>query len=464
MLKSTQLDVYNWWRGNGSVLSILHARRGWGKTWFFLTIALEEMARNPGARIVYAAPSREMAKQIVIPTVHLIIPHDLPDDIRPEWRADRHAIVHPNGAFCVVEGADDDRGKHLRGPFANLVLMDEMAFWRHPDFVYRSVLFPQAERRQGRMLGASTSPESPQHEFSTVLIPEAVSQGAYVKRTLDDDKTLTQNAKDAIAAQYDKANHDPEIGRQSTQYRREYNCEIVTESERAVVPEFVAEYHVGVSERPEFYDGYTVLDLGMVDLSHALFSFYDYDAATIVVEDEYVKQYTTVSEMAPLLLAKERQLWGTQVPRKRVSDAQPISLAEFSRQHLLQPQLVPREMRFAAAENREPEALINRMRSLFDANRIRINPRCTNLIAQLAGGLWNERRTDFERMPGLGHLDGVLALAYTVDSIDYGYNPASRKKYDRERFGGDFTSHSDKQKRYGNLSKMMPSSVRRGSR
>lgn len=400
------------------------------------------MARMPGSRIVYAAPSREMAKQIVIPTAELLIPKDLPDSIKPVWRADIHSYVHPNGSRCVVEGADDDHGKHLRGPFAHLVLMDELAFWRHCDFVYRSVLYPQVQRTNGRMLGASTSPESPHHEFATVLIPEAVREGAYIKRTLDEDTSLTQNAKASIAAQYDK-DRNSERGRQSSQYRREYNCEIVVETERAVLPEFEVEQHVAIRERPEFFDGYTVLDLGLVDLSHCLFMYYDFDNATIVIEDEIVRQYVTVSEMAPQLYAKERELWGSQAPRKRVSDAQPISLAEFGRQHILQPDKVPREMRFAAAQNREPEALINRARSMLAAKRIKIHPRCKELISQCQGGLWNEKRTDFERIAGLGHLDGLMALVYGVDTIDYATPPANRKIWNREKYGVELHAKPD---------------------
>jgi hypothetical protein len=73
----------------------------------------------------------------------------------------------------------------------------------------------------------------------------------------------------------------------------------------------------------------------------------------------------TVSELAPLIHQKEKELWGDHKIRKRVSDADPMELAEFARQHLLQPAIVPREMRFSAAQNRNPDALINRMRSLI---------------------------------------------------------------------------------------------------
>lgn len=428
-LKATQREVSRWWNEEvQAVLTILHARRGFGKTWFLLTDAFETMAKQPGCRLVYAAPSREMAKSIVIPTAHLLIPRDLPDAVRPVWFASEHAFIHPNGSRCVVEGADDEHGAHLRGPFAHRVYMDELGFWRYCDYVYRSVLYPQVERTSGRMLGVSTSPESPHHEFASILIPEAKSDGAYAKISLDDDFTVTDEQKAKIAAQY-SGKRDPEEGRKSTQFQREYLCELVTETERAVLPEFNIEMHVRVMKRPEFYDAYTVMDLGMVDLTHCLLSYYDFEAATIVITREVVKQYVTVSELAPMIYEAEQETWGKEKKvRKRMSDAQPISLAEFARQHLLQPHKVPKEMRFSAVDNRDPEALLNRTRAMLSAQRIAIDPSCVELIKQCQGGLWNERRTDFERIPGLGHLDGVMTLAYTIDTIDYQTNPATMQK------------------------------------
>ncbi len=461
-LKPTQKEIYDWWHAQDALLSLVHARRGFGKTWFFLTLAFERMAKSPGSRLVYAAPSREMAKSIVIPTAELLIPKDLPDEIRPVWAASEHAFVHPrNGSRCVIEGADDDHGKHLRGPFAHEIYMDELAFWRYCDYVYRSVLYPQVQRTGGRMLGASTSPESPSHEFATILIPEAISEGSYVKVTIDDDYTLTQSAKDAIAAQFDP-NRDAVKGRGSTMYRREYGCELVTETERAVLPEFNAMFHVAQRERPEYYDRYTVLDLGMTDLSHCLLSYYDFDNAVIVIEAEVVRQYCTVSQLAPEILDAEYATWGKEhAPRKRVSDAQPISLAEFARQHLLQPDIVPKEMRFSAANNRDPEALINRSRSLLASNRIAINPRCVELIKQCQGGLWNQKRTDFDRIPGLGHLDGLMALVYTVDQIDYANNPTlAQKKYNPDNYPIEMLKKPETNQ-HQSLLKLLPKAARR---
>jgi hypothetical protein len=301
------------------------------------------------------------------------------------------------------------------------------------------------------------------HEFATVIIPEAISEGAYVKVTLDDDYTVTQEKRDTIAAQYSKT-RDPEDGRQSTIYRREFGCELVTETERAVVPEFDFDIHVQDRKRPDFYDAYVFMDQGFVDLTHALFVHYDFMQATIIVEDEIAMQHVTISELAPLIHAKEKELWADKKVRKRVSDSPPISLAEFSRQHLLQPKIVPREIRFSAAENRDPDALINRARSLFASKRIVVNPRCVELIKQLKGGLYNERRTDFAVIPGLGHLDGIMALAYAVDGIDFQTDPeAMQRKFSREYYGTELST-PQRDSQHKSLEKLLPKTGRRAQK
>lgn len=452
-LRPTQRRAYDWWNANDAMLSVIHWRRGAGKTWLFLTIAFEYMAKNPGARLVYAAPSREQAKQIVIPTAQLIIPKILPDDIKPRWSATDHAYTHPNGSRCVVDGADDEHGDHLRGPFAHLVFMDESGFWRYCEHVYRSVLYPQVQRTGGRMLCASTSPESPHHEF-VGLIDEAKREGAYTRLPLDEDETIHQFERDRIAAQFSK-NRDPIDGRKSTSFRREYGCEIVTEAESAVLPEFDMEQHVREVPRVEFWDGYTSIDLGMQDFSHGLAAWYDFDSATVVIEDEVCLNSSPVSVLAPHIIAMERRAFGATAPRTRVSDNHPLEIAEFGRQHLLQPELVPRELVFSAANNRNPEALINRCRSMLVNGRIAIHPRCKELIKQCQGGLWNRRRTDFERIPGLGHLDGVMSLVYLLDVVDYAHNPNARKKLNPETHA-TYLYKSEAQRQFGALEKLIP--------
>lgn len=428
--------------------------RRFGKSTLLVCLAVEHAMVTHHGRVIFAAPTREQARDIVSPIFRHVL-EDCPDHLRPRYNESRNFYTFDaTGCEIHIDGADDERGARLRGTKATLALGDEVGFWRYPVEVIKNVLLPQTITCNGRIIVASTPPESPHHPFWD-LVAEARVNGAYEQRTIYENPMVTP----ALIEEYMRESG----GENSSAWRREYLCERVAEIERAVIPEFKPAQHVAEFVRPAFYDGYVSLDLGLVDLSHALFAHYDFANATVVVEDEVVRQYCTVSQLAPEIYAKERELWPTQKPKLRVSDAQPISLAEFSRQHVLQPSLVPRETLFASAQNREPEALINRARALFASNRIKIHPRCKNLIAQVEGGLWNAKRTDFERIPGLGHLDGLMALVYLVDVIDYASNPASRERLNPEEYAL-YYKKTQTEERYSNLARMLPRSARRPTR
>jgi len=452
MMHDGQRDVANWWRSNGQMVSIVLCARGFGKSTLLLKEGIEQCMSARNQRVLYAAPSREQAKQIVVATAEAML-ETCPQELAPHWSDSKHAYVWPNKSQLIIEGADDENGKHLRGPWANLVLCDEQGFWRRPEYVTRSILIPLAHRAHGRIISASTPPESPLHEFVT-MIRHADVRGALVVRTIDSNPLLTPQRRQELINEI--GNGDPS----ASAVRRELFCEIVTETERAVVPEFNKEEHVAEIERPKMYDGYVAIDLGFRDLTHAVFAYYLFDEATVVVEGEVCVNNKPVSEIAPILVAKETELWGEQEPYIRISDNDPMEVEEFGRQHYLQPNKVPRELRFSPANNRDPEALLNRLRSLFFAGRIKISPKCVKLIAMLEGGLWNDRRTDFEKIPGLGHLDGVMALAYLIDRIDYARNPESRRFIDPQThavYGRD----TESQKRFGALAKLRPKVIRR---
>jgi len=388
LLHADQQSAARWWRTGSGQTQILLCARGWGKTWFMLTLALERgfLARRP-ERLVYAAPSREQAKQIVVPTLREML-RDCPEALAPRWSATGHSLRFTGGTELVIEGANDEAGEHLRGPFAHEVYCDEVRSWREAKTVVDSVLKPIAMRVGGRILIATTPPDSVHHDF-VAMLNESRAKGHAMTRTIYDNPRLSPAD---IAEQISEMG-----GADSTTVRRELLCEIVTETERAVLPEFSVVRHVESLERPTYYDGYVSIDLGMHDFTHALFAYYDKPTERIVIERELCVQSKPVSEIAPLVSAIELELWGTQRPRVRVSDNHPMEIAEFGRQHLLQPDRVGRPLSFAPANNQKPEALLNRVRSLLFKDRLKIHPSCAQLITQCEGGLWNARRTDFDR-------------------------------------------------------------------
>jgi hypothetical protein len=422
-LHSGQLILDDAARRATDTIAVLHAARGFGKTWWRLVRHTEKCLLKTKQRHVYAAPTREQAKQIVIPTMDMVI-EDAPPHLKPIWQASDHRYYFPStGSILIIDGADDERGNHLRGPFADEITFDEAAFARHCLYVLKSVLLPQATRRNGRIVVCSTSPESVGHDFVGISI-EAQQAGSYFKFTIHDNPRLSlaqiEHQAREMAEQMFKAHPWDD-----TFVRRELLCEFVTDTRRAVIPEFDEAAHViDEYERPEWVDCYDGLDLGLVDLTHLLLGYWDFANATLVIEDEICANYMRTAVFAEKAKAKERELWGAipycanptkhnRCPFGRYSDNEAQQLFD----------LAGHGLSFAPAIKVDKEAALNRLRQMFASGKVKIHKRCVNLIHQLKVGIWNERRTDYERLPGAGHLDGIDALIYMSRSIDYNRNP-----------------------------------------
>jgi hypothetical protein len=404
-------------------IAVLHAARGFGKTWWRLVRHIEKCMRGRKQRHIYAVATREQAKQIVIPTMDLIC-EDAPAHLKPVWQVSEHRYYFPStDSVMILAGADDERGNLLRGPFADEITFDEAAFSRHCAYVLKAVLLPQATRRNGRIVVCSTSPESVGHDFVGICA-EAKQTGNYHRFTIHDNPRLTPAQVERQAHEMADAMFKQEPW-SDTFVRRELLCEFVTDTRRAVIPEFEEARHVVESyERPTWVDCYEGLDLGLVDLTHCLFGFWDFANATLVVEDEICANYMRTKKFAELAKAKEAELWSeipyfanpsqhNKCPFGRYSDNEAQQLYD----------LAAEGMSFAPAIKVEKEAALNRLRHMFAAGKIKIYARCVNLLHQLKVGIWNERRTDYERLPGAGHLDGIDALVYMSRSIDYNRNP-----------------------------------------
>lgn len=406
---------------------VLHCGRGWGKTWYYLVEEVLSFGiRNPKSRIIYATQTRDSAKKIVIPTMQLVLDMGrCPESLRPVWRANEHQYIFPNGTVMVLEGADDDNGDKLRGPFAHKVICDEAGFWRHLRYVVDSILRPQALRRDGHVHLLSSSPLSKGHEFAGYINESRVG-GYYFMQTVDDNPTLSP---EKIEQEYVEP-YRAQGGRNSTAFRREYLAELVTEEGRVVIPEFSVKRHVVPDyPRPEYFIPFVFMDLGLIDYTHVLFAYHDWLNDKLIVEDEVVQNHMqidcTTKDLAEKIKAKEQLCWNGWGDKPWLGGHTPRRTSDNDAQIIKDMEAIY-DIKFAPANKtvmRFDESLINRLRLQFQNDKILIHERCKNLIAQLENGIWNERRTDYERIAGLGHLDGIDALKYGIRDVDSGRKP-----------------------------------------
>jgi hypothetical protein len=410
--------------------------RQFGKTFTGLLLADQFARVCPNRRVLYTCPTRAALWQFLQPNMSTIL-HDCPAELRPRWNTTENSYLYANGSVIHLAGLNSNHEDDARGPKADLIVNEEAAFVDRLKYVIEAIERPMLMTTGGRIIHISTPPESPDHHISTVR-EACEAKGRYIKRTLDDVTHLSSRTKEHLIEEAG--------GRNSTTVRRELFCEWIVERERAIVPEFAdaRERIVEERSRPRYWDAYEVMDPGYSPSTTAvLFGYYDFKKALYVIEDELIVSRMRTDMLAEALREKEAVLWPEKMRERnpedrenlrrrlgpdvheetirfycevkyRWSDIIPVWLNDLASMHGIS---------FAQTAKDDLDAQINKLRIWTKQAKYRIHPRCKNLIAQLAGGVWNKARTDFELSPTHGHYDAVSALIYGVRNCPVTHNP-----------------------------------------
>lgn len=382
--------------------------RRWGKSRTCSALAFESALRGPNRRILYAAQTQSAVKEFVTPHF-LTLASDAPEALRPDLVGNE--MRFKNGSRIVLQGCEDQlKADRLRGPAAHDAFIDEGGFVPILGYVVTSVIRPQLSTTRGRMLIASSPPESPDHPFESFAV-EAEARGAYMRRDIYDAPHIPRDEIDQWCADVG--------GPESVAWQREGLAMSVTDPTRAVLPEFSERERDIVTDtyaRPEHCHTFVVGDLGYVDMTVILGAFYDFERGLMVVEDEVALRRPTSDIVQQAASDMARRLWGARKPLVRKLDGPPITVADVARlerddldEDSEQPE------RWQAVYNGELGQAVNALRMRIKRGQLRIHPRCRVLIAHARSARWNVARTSFERMQtdeGQHHYDGCAALVY----------------------------------------------------
>lgn len=419
--------------GRGARRFVGEIGRRWGKSHYLVRRAIKRCVEHmltgkTPARIPYAASTGKSLEEFIFPIARGIIA-TAPKDMRPELVDGE--LRFGDGGRIPFQGCDDKhKADNLRGAAAEEVIIDEAGFIPILPYVVDSVFKFQLGTTDGMMLLFSSPAETPAHYFVKLAL-NAETANTYFKATIYDGPMLTPNA---LARLCDPDNGGPStlaLNEQEASWQREALARRVVDKVRAIVPEFALHQQniVREVEMPAYYHAYVVGDLGYVDLTVILIAYWHFELAKIVVLDEIVLERSTsdiiqreVDRMEALYFAK-----GCVGRPKRVIDAQPMTRADMARageadDHVWVP---PSKIDKAGS--------VNALRLDVGLERYIIHPRCQTTILHLLGGIWNERRTDFERSEGLGHFDGVDAMRYlsrTIGPAERNLNPNPPASYD----------------------------------
>jgi hypothetical protein len=229
-------------------------------------------------------------------------------------------------------------------------------------------------------------------------------------------------------------------GERSTDFRREYCCEVIVNTESAVIPEFSLDLQSEIIkewERPPFFDAYVGMDIGMRDLTAIIFGYYDFKSAKLILEDELVfggqkssqiqgfnpkKGNFNTEVLARDLKEKETALWSNPLTQeepkvyKRVCDNNNLILVNDLWQ-------LHRILFEPVSKKEDFEAGVNQLRIWLQSGRIVINPKCENVIRHLRDATWQKNKKELSRSVDKGHFDFVPALVYLVRMLDTYNNP-----------------------------------------
>jgi len=407
-LHSTQKQIYRAIDSSKKSLFVALCSRQLGKSYMMVVKAIEQALKQPNSRIKYGTAFLSDLQEFIIPTFNQVLA-DCPKWLIPRYNVQQSKFIFKNGSEIKLVGLDM-KPNGLRGNTIDLIILDEAAFINNLKYLYDSVIVPATiHRPKCKILLITTPPVSPDHDF-VEFYQRAEKQGSSIKFTIFDNPMLTQQR---VADLCEEAG-----GVNSSTWKREYLCEFVTDTNLAICPEwkdaFIKEFKR--DEYFKFYHKYTSLDIGTVDYTAALFGYYDFRNGKLVIEDEaHLHGPTMTTEtLAKLIREKESEL-----------DYDPtyLRIADNNNLILLQDLSYIHRLPFSPTSKDNLHAMVNELRLWVSQERILIHPRCKMLIGNLRYGLFNKKRSEFDRSKLYGHYDHLASLVYLVRNINQSTNP-----------------------------------------
>lgn len=390
---------------------VINVSRQWGKSTLGVTKAIAQALKVPRSRVRIGAAFESDLTEFIEPAFETVLA-SCPNNLKPWYIKHKKRYRFRNGSSIKLVGLDK-RPNGLRGSTIDLIIIDEAGFVSRLEYLYSSVIVPLTTHRpDARIIMLSTPPESPDHEFWD-FVDRAKADGTYAEFTIDQNPML---GPDDIKRIEDRLG-----GRHTSAFRREYLCQKIIEAERAIVPEWKKEYEVEFERDPlyQYWHKYQALDIGVQrDKTVDLFAYYNFREARLYIEDELdiSGTVTTTDLIEKGIRDKQREIEGGyyEEPYRRISDnSHPLLLND----------LAARGISFGATDKAKIHEMVGEVRVWVRMGRIRVHPRCKQLLGCLNSGIWNNQRTEFERSKVYGHYDALAALVYLVRNIDQYTNP-----------------------------------------
>jgi len=434
-MKPFQREVWDRLWDSPGWLFVLKCARRIGKTYLLCLIAVMVCLRKRNAKVRFAAPHQENLRILIEPIMMKIIA-DSPPEVRPVFERGRW-LFPSTGSEIFIHGVNNSNPDALRGDECDLFIVDEGGTVNRLKYVVQDVGMPQLMNQDGKvvkgrkMIVASSPAKTPAHEFTTMSTKAEMDE-----RYAHFD--IYRGGFDEVSIQALMVELE---GPGSVAWKREALALDLVDPDFALCGEW--EQHGQVHEFKTddyftFYQKYDALDIGVRDLTVCLLAHYDFKQAKLFIHDEVVMNGTqmTTESLGQAIRDREtdrfgvswekektvdqgRTRWRMVAPNhhfriRRVSDVDLLLISDLSKLEGLY---------FEATDKGYREEMVNEVRVWVKNRRVVVHPRCRQTIGCLKFGVWNDRKTDFDRSDTYGHFDAFAALMYLIRNIDTRTNP-----------------------------------------
>jgi hypothetical protein len=404
----------------------ISSARQLGKSFTEVVVAVEYCLRYPKSTVLFAAPKKSQATEIIHGETYFRVFETCPDSLKPKIKDS--IILFPNGSRIRVGHTDNGGFDDLRGGAAHLLILDEAGFMSHLDIGILPALQPMLSSTRGKTLFSSTPPPSLEHPY--VEIHRRHLEKGYVSQfTIFDNKSL-QDA-DIIKA-YEETGSKCANGEYipSTRFRREYLAEFVMEGSIQLAPDWDDEF-IAVSEPNryhQYHHRYISMDPGTTDFNAGLLGYYDHENQHLQILDEWTYQGQTLNSevLSTGIKTKIEDNFGTIPVYRMISDNNNLHLLADLKTIYGLPFVGTTKTRLENNRAAQEEGMVTKVNNWLRQGRISIHPRCEMLIGNLRYGTWEEvgqNKRQFARSKVYGHYDHFAALVYLVRNIDERTNP-----------------------------------------
>lgn len=413
-LNDVQKPVYDFFRLQNTTHVIANMHRGSGKSYLAGVILLEDAIQ--GKSVKYCAPTAKMARTIGIPTFEFIM-QDIPAEHRPRFRSMDGVYEFPSGGRLLIIGCDSGHAEAARGTDTHIAVLDEEGFMSDPDYVVNDVLLPRVLTVNGKLLHISTPPKSPSHPYGRRIRAAAASPHLF---------SLPITANPSISKENYALYAAACGGENSTAFRREFLCELITESTDAVFPELLQaplvprclEGNAGIATA--FVCDFSGLSFGL----HYCFT----EAGEIHVLSEVSQLHGNSNDFAEKLRQGEQRLRPQQdwTPRVAVAD-----------ERIVDDMIIKSRFSCRQDKPRQLSGFFDRLKTMLGRG-LSISPECPMLLRHMSDAIWNPGRTALESSGDGGMFEGTLALAaaarHDVRPVAHVYPPDPSTQFRRPAY------------------------------